>query len=242
MTILCVCLIGVIVVLGLALYLALGMFRVSVLDRRDRRKEELAFLGENGKQGQTVFFGDSITQYCPVEEVYAGYTEWSGSLVYNRGIASETSEDARKRLESSVLALKPARLVILLGCNDIGKKLPASQTVNNIEQIIEKTRQQNPDVFIILQAVYPIRERVKSLPARLLIGSRTCEKIRALNGELEKLAKRQKVTYLDLTDLLADEQGQLKQAYTMDGLHVNELAYRQIAAWVIPLLEGQHGE
>ncbi|MGM9588218.1 MAG: GDSL-type esterase/lipase family protein [Candidatus Limivicinus sp.] len=241
MTILCVCLITVIVVLGFVLYLALGMFRVSVLDRRDHRKEELAFLGEQAKQGQTVFFGDSITQYCPVEEVYASYTEKTGSLVYNRGIASETSEDALKRLDSSVLALKPASLVILLGCNDIGQKMPASQTVNNIEQIIVKTRQQDPDVSVILQAVYPVRESVKSLPARLLIGSRTCEKIRVLNGELEKLAKRQHVAYLDLTDILSDEGGQLKQAYTMDGLHVNELAYRQIAARVMPLLEGQYG-
>lgn len=241
MAILCVCLIGVIVVLGLALYLALGMFRVSVLDRRDHRKEELAFLGETAKQGQTVFFGDSITQYCPVEEVFAGYTERSGSLVYNRGIASETSADALKRLESSVLALKPARLVILLGCNDIGKKMPASQTVDNIEQIITKSRQQNPDISIILQAVYPIREGIQSLPARILIGSRTCEKIRALNTELEKLARRQSVAYLDLTDLLADERGQLKQEYTMDGLHVNELAYRQIAARMMPLLEVQCG-
>lgn len=241
MTILCACLIGGIVFLGLALYLALGMFRVSVLNRRNHRKEELAVLGETAKQGQTVFFGDSITQYCPVEEVFAGYTERSGSLVYNRGIASETSEDALKRLESNVLALKPARLVILLGCNDIGKKMHAPQTVDNIRQIIVKTRKQNPDAFIILQAVYPIRERVRSLPAKLLIGRRTCEKIRTLNIELEKLARRQRVAYLDLTDLLADEWGQLKQEFTMDGLHVNEQAYRQIATRVIPLLEGQYG-
>lgn len=241
MIILCVCLIAVVLVLMLALYLALGMFRVSVLNRRDHRKEELAFLGDTAKLGQTVFFGDSITQYCPVEEMYAAYTARTGSLVYNRGIASETSGDALKRLDSSVLALQPASLVILLGCNDIGKKLTASQTVNNIEQIIAKTRQQNPEIFILLQAVYPIRESVKSLPARLLIGSRSCEKIRALNTELKELAERQNVVYLDLTDLLSDEEGRLKQAYTMDGLHVNELAYRQIAARVMPLLEGKHG-
>lgn len=230
------CLIGLIVILLFLLYLVLGMVRVSVLDRRNHRKEELAFYSKNAKTGQTVFLGDSITQYCPVEEVYAQYMAQSGSRVYNRGIASETSEDVLKRLDSNVIALKPAKLVILLGCNDIGKKISAEQTVSNVEKIIEKVREGNPDVHIILQAVYPVKESGNPLPAQILVGSRTCEKIKKLNIGLKELAERQKIVFVDLTDVLADSNGQLKEEYTADGLHVNEQAYQQIAAQIIPLL------
>lgn len=238
------CLMAVIVVLGFLLYLLMGVFRISALDRRDHRKDELAFLSESGKQGQTVFFGDSITHYCPVEEIYAAYTERSGLRVYNRGIASETSADALKRLDSNVLALDPANLVILLGCNDIGEKIPTDQTVRNLEEIIRRVREKNPAVHIILQAVYPIRETGNSLPARYLIGGRSNEKVQALNKELNAMTQRQNVLFADLTDLLADGSGQLREDYTADGLHVNERAYQKIAARLTPLLihgtEGDH--
>lgn len=232
-----VCLLIVIAVLAGLLYLIIGIFRVSVLERRNHRHEELEFLGKIGISRQTVFFGDSITHYCPVEEMYAEYTQRSGLRVYNRGIASETSEDALRRLDGSVLALDPMNLVILLGCNDIGKKIPIAQTIRNIEEIITRTRKKNPGIHIILQAVYPIREMGNSLPAKYLIGGRTCKKIRTLNKELKALAERQRVQFVDMTDLLAGEDGQLKQEYTMDGLHVNEQAYQKIANRLISVLE-----
>lgn len=241
MVVLCICMAAVILVLAVLLYLELEMFQISVLDRRNRRHEELAFLSRDAECGQTVFFGDSITQYCPVEEIYASYTAKCGQRVYNRGIASETTEDALRRLESNVLCLKPGTLVILYGCNDIGKKIPAARTVQNIEKIIVRTREVNPEVRILLQAVYPVRETGNKLAAKLLIGGRTCEKVRLLNRALEEMADRLEVPFADLTDVLADESGQLKAEYTADGLHVNEKAYRRIAARIMPLLLAKGG-
>lgn len=237
MTVVSIFLMVVVLILAALLYLEFGMFRVSVLDRRDRRYEELAFLNKQAESGQTVFFGDSITQYCPVEEIYASYIASSGQQVYNRGIASETTQDAIKRLDSNVLSINPGTLVILYGCNDIGQKIPVSRTVANMEEIIVRVRKKNPDVHIIMQAVYPVREQGNGLPAKLLIGRRTCEKIKQLNIALEELAKRMGISFVNLTDILADESGQLRTEYTADGLHVNEIAYRQIAAEMIPMLE-----
>lgn len=241
MVVLCIGMAAVIIVLAVLLYLELEMFQISVLDRRNRRHEELAFLSQDANCGQTVFFGDSITQYCSVEEIYASYTAKCGQQVYNRGIASETTEDALKRLESNVLCLRPGTLVILYGCNDIGKKIPADRTVQNIEKIIVRMRESNPGVRIILQAVYPVRETGNKLAAKLLIGGRTCEKVRKLNRALEEMADRMEVPFADLTDVLADENGQLKAEYTADGLHVNEKAYRRIAEKIIPLLLAEGG-
>lgn len=224
-----------------SLWLLWGIFKVSSLDRRDHRAEELAFLSEMAIEGQTVFLGDSITQYCPVEEIYSSFAKQHSQIVYNRGITSETSLDALNRLEHSVLVLKPSQVVILLGCNDIGK-LTKEQTVSNIEKIIDRIRELDANVKILLQAVYPIRETKITFSAKLIVGRRTNEKVRQLNKELEKLAKKKHVFYLDLTELLRDEEGQLKQSFTRDGLHVNAKAYREIAKCVIPLLEEKNEE
>ena len=39
----------------------------------------------------TVFFGDSITELCSTEEIYADYIKESGIPIINRGISAETT-------------------------------------------------------------------------------------------------------------------------------------------------------
>ena len=57
-----------------------------------------------------------------------------------------------------------------------------------------------------------------------------------MNTEFFKICQKHNCVWLDLSEKLSDEQGQLKKEFTFDGLHINAKAYEIIAESVIPLL------
>ena len=56
----------------------------------DIKQDNFTSANATSLTGQTVFLGDSITEYYPVAEAYGSFTQKTGSLVYNRGISAET--------------------------------------------------------------------------------------------------------------------------------------------------------
>jgi hypothetical protein len=53
----------------------------------------------------------------------------------------------------------------------------------------------------------------------------------------QKICEKYGCTWLDLNDKLRDSNGELKEEFTFDGLHINAKAYEIIAENVIPLLK-----
>ena len=105
-------------------------------------------------------------------------------------------------------------------------------SVENVSKIIEITKEKCPDVNFILQAVYPINRGMRDK-----FEKRSNEKIDLMNKEFIKLSEKYDCVWLDITDKLKDETGNLKKEYTYDGLHLNVNAYRIVAENVIPLLK-----
>lgn len=201
------------------------------------KAENYIVQNKTAKTGQTVLLGDSITEYFPVEEFFAEYTEKTGTVVYNRGISAEKSDHMSSRLESNALQLQPKNLVILIGTNDIGEKISDDEICNNIESVIERTQKACPDTNIVLQALYPINENMKEFYNRFSVGSRTNEKIRSFNMKLEQLAKEKQITYLDLTEKLIDKNNDFSLDFTYDGMHPSAPGYSVIAEALIPYLK-----
>lgn len=181
---------------------------------------------------QTVLLGDSITDFFNYYELFYDFSKASGQAVYNRGISGDTTNRLLERLNENVLCIKPKNLVLLIGTNDIGRGLPLEITLKNVENIIEKTKKACPDINFVLQAVYPINR-----PMRDAFEKRSNEKILAMNKEFIKLSEKYGCVWLDLTDKLSDETGNLKKEFTYDGLHLNAKAYKIVAKNIIPLLK-----
>lgn len=199
--------------------------------------EKYDALAEAAPKHATVFFGDSITELCPLADLYAAYTMRTSVPVYNRGISAECTPKMLERFDTSVLALEPRNLVMLMGVNDLGQGIPEEETVSNIRQMIAKTQAACPDTNIILQAVYPIDEQREAFYERFQLGKRTNAMIASLNEKLQALAQEMQVVYLDCTPLLADENGRLKKAYSVDGLHPSVAGYQAVANALLPLLK-----
>ena len=105
------------------------------------KKENFSFLNETyAQQGQTVLFGDSITEIFNSYELFYAFSQTTGQAVYNRGISGDTSDRLLERLECNALNISPKNLVILIGTNDIGIGLPTEYTLKNIKEILQRTQ------------------------------------------------------------------------------------------------------
>ncbi len=183
-----------------------------------RMCNDYTFMSRNAaKEGQVVFFGDSITEFLSVGDWYGEYSVRSGKEVYNRGIGGDTTNRLFERARDNVTCIKPCAVVILIGTNDIGIGFDGDFVKNNIEKTLFLIKADCPDCKIILQAIYPVIDGKA--------GKRANRTILETNKKLKMLSEKYGVTYLDLTDILSDKNGNLKEEYTYDGLHLSAAGY-----------------
>lgn len=187
-------------------------------------------------KGQTVLFGDSITEIFNWYELFYDFSRESGQAVYNRGISGDTSDRLLERLWDNALNIEPRNIVILIGTNDIGLGIPNEITAGNIDKILSEIKEKSPKTNIILQAVYPVNKNmnVNSVP---MVGRRKNETVRELNEALAVIARKHNVKWLDITDKLSNAGGKLSESYCYDGLHLNVYGFETAAEAIIPLLE-----
>lgn len=201
------------------------------------KQENYLFLNENyAKHGQTVLFGDSITEICNSYELFYDFSQKSGQAVYNRGISGDTSDRLLWRLQTNALNIEPRNLVILIGTNDLGLGVPAEKITENIREILRITKEQLPNTNIVLQGVYPVNKHM-SLAAAKMVGKRKNKNILALNEQLRALSVDCGVFYLDLTDKLSDKKGRLAKELCYDGLHLNVHGFNVTVKEIIPCLK-----
>lgn len=182
-------------------------------------------------KNQTVLLGDSITDFFNYYELFYDFCKSTGQAVYNRGISGDTSDRLVERLYDNVLSIEPKNIVLLIGTNDISRGVPLSVSVQNLEKIITDSKKVCTDVNFVVEAVYPINESM-----RYRSDKRSNKKINEMNNEFFKICQKHNCVWLDLSEKLSDQQGQLKKEFTFDGLHINAKAYEIIAESVIPLL------
>ena len=105
--------------------------------------------------------------------------------------------------------------------------IPQKETLDNVEAVLQAIMRDFPLTHINLISVLPVSrdERYKQK-----VYVRTNEKIQALNQAYRELAQAyHQVSYIDVYSSLLDEEGQLAEAYTTDGLHLSVAGYRILA-------------
>ncbi|MBQ6600889.1 MAG: hypothetical protein IIX36_04525 [Clostridia bacterium] len=110
------------------------------------------------KEGQVVFFGDSITELLPISDWYGEYSLQSGLELYNRGIGGDSTLGLYRRAKENVLCIKPCAVVILIGTNDLGMGFDTDFLKSNMENILKLFKDECPGCKIILEAIYPVIE------------------------------------------------------------------------------------
>lgn len=179
------------------------------------------------KTGQVVFAGSSLMEMFPINKLLAEHDD--DTIIYNRGIGGFLTSELLEVIDVCVIDLKPSRVFINIGTNDLSwSSIPISAVMDNYDKIITAIESALPDVEIYLMAYYPVNYEAASEEMKECLKIRTNEKINAANLEVRKLAEKHGQKYIDINANLKDEKGRLKAEYTIEGLHINEDGYRAV--------------
>ena len=169
-----------------------------------------------------IFIGDSIVEYYPLQELL-GTTK----TIVNRGIRGYQTGLLLDNLDAHLYGDAVDQIVILIGTNDIGKDIPMSQTLTNLESVIQTISRDYPLSQIKLVSILPVNE---GEDFKQTVYIRTNEKIKAWNQAYQDLASAyMQVEYIPVFDSFLDEAGQLKPTYTTDGLHLSVAGYQVLS-------------
>lgn len=169
-----------------------------------------------------IFIGDSIIEYFPLQELL-GTTK----TIVNRGIRGYQTGLLLDNLDAHLYGDAVDQIVILIGTNDIGKDIPMSQTLTNLESVIQTISRDYPLSQIKLVSILPVNE---GEDFKQTVYIRTNEKIKAWNQAYQDLASAyMQVEYIPVFDSFLDEAGQLKPTYTTDGLHLSVAGYQVLS-------------
>lgn len=201
---------SVLLVLSLTLNAAVLIAALVAIRRQPEVAQQFMRLGQDQmksffdefrvRPGDIVFLGDSLTAGARWPEMFPGRP------VRNRGIRGDTAKGILRRL-GPIVRGKPGQVFLMAGTNDLGFGRSVSETLETLEQIIERIRQRSPTTEVIVQSVLPRQADFH-------------ERITKLNDELQRVCNERTVRYCDLHAAFANEQGELRPELTNDGLHL----------------------
>ena len=207
----------------------LRLKKTEYIENKIRMRDGFTYHCKNAaKEGQVVFFGDSITEFLPVSDWYGEYSLKSGFELYNRGIGGDTTLGLYKRARENVTCIRPKAVVILIGTNDLGMGFDSNFVADNMENTLKLFKAECPDCKVILEAIYPVIEG--------RAGKRRNADILEANRKYKALAEKYGAEFIDLTDKLSDENGNLRADCTYDGLHLSAKGYEVTTKEIVKLL------
>jgi acyl-CoA thioesterase I len=182
----------------------------------------------DGGRGRVVFLGTSLTAGLGVDpsEAYPELLQQkidSAGLRFvtvNAGVSGETSAGARRRIDW-LLREPAAVLVIETGANDGLRGLEVDSLAANIQEIVDRARQQSPPPRIILVGM--------EAPPNFGFGY-----VRQFRAVYPELAKRNR---LPLVPFLLEGVAGVDSLNQADMLHPTAAGQRRVAETVWPVLE-----
>jgi lysophospholipase L1-like esterase len=178
-----------------------------------------------------LFIGDSITQLWDINAYFD-----TNKFLVNRGIGGDTSEYVLKRFDADVIQLKPKKVILMIGTNDIlaingdvwwrvaGQEpfIVIENIKSNFNKIIEKCKENNID--LALCSIVP-SDIAPPYPKKLR-QEMTIE----LNEFIKELATKNNYKYINYYDSLCDKDGKtMIYELSPDGIHPNAKAYSIMA-------------
>jgi lysophospholipase L1-like esterase len=163
--------------------------------------------------GDILFLGDSVMAYAPLKKMNLSH-------LINQGIPGDTTSGVLNRL-SYVYKAKPKVVFLHIGSNDLVlTSFSKNDIIENIQKIILELK--NSGIIVYLLSITPILPNHQKTN-QTFVKKRSNEEIDGLNEELKTL--RGVYEYIDVNSALKDDQNQLHEQFTTDGVHLNQRGY-----------------
>ena len=161
-------------------------------------------------------FGDSLTIGVGVSqsESYPSIlATLSDRTIVNAGISGETTAEGLARFDQALRSSDPALVLLLEGGNDIIRNLPATQTKDNLDQMITMAKAYGADVILI------------GVPEKNLFTN--------AHPMYEELAEQHDLIFISniISSLIK------KPKFKSDSVHFNAAGYRELAEEIYDVLQ-----
>lgn len=177
------------------------------------------------------FVGDSLTQGMQLYEegmqnaMFCAYKGVGPNVIVNGTTCKRADGVAEVPLEA-LTAQQPRAIYVLLGTNVLGHDTDYSSFLTYYRLMLDMLSQTLPNAKIYVQSITPVRPEVCQKSGHEgLNRDRLCQ----INNELAAIALEKNCYFLNLWEVLADENGDLIESYAQpDGYHLRPAGY---AAW-----------
>lgn len=181
-------------------------------------KQEAEVAARKKPRNLTILAGDSLSLWFP-SELLADNKTW-----LNQGISGEKTAGLLKRL-NLFDKTTPETIFVMIGINDLIAGVSDGIILENQRQTMTYLRKKHPKAQIVIQSILPHQGEQATWEGKEKLLAIPNSRIRKLNQQLQTIAAKEGVKYLNLYPLFADKQGNLRSKLTTDGLHLNPNGY-----------------
>jgi lysophospholipase L1-like esterase len=187
-------------------------------------------LNQVAKKGQILFVGSSLMEQFPINELQQILDK--NYIIYNRGIGGYVTSDLLNTMEECIFELQPSKIFINIGTNDIGSPdYKKEKLISNYDNILAQISDRLPECEVYVIAYYPVNAKasfpgVDKARKESMFKTRTNSAINEVNLAVEELARKHKYIFINVNEGLRDEEGDLKEEYAVEGLHMWPNAYQ----------------
>lgn len=169
------------------------------------------FSNLHGHDSSILFLGASLIEYGQWKEYFPTYT------IVNRGVAGIKIDDV---IDVIPVTKKdnPSKIFVMVGLNDLFYCNNQNNITKSYIKLIKKLKAQFPSANIFIQSVLPINEKI-------CLRKHVNSAIPAINEKLKKVCNASDVGFIDLYPSFCDDECQLNQELTFDGIHLNSSGY-----------------
>lgn len=173
--------------------------------------------------GKIVMLGNSLNNNAMWTELFAGMP------IVNRGISGDVIPGIIDRLDE-VVDENPHKVFLMTGANDLinNPDITVAEFWASYETLIKEIKSSLPHTFLYIQSVLPLNPKSKFYEG-------FNEKVVEINKLLDAGQSQYDYFYLDIAKALSDANGDLRDEYTSDGIHLTAEGY---FIWASELLKG----
>ena len=186
-----------------------------------------------------VFLGNSITQGL------RHYTNvFNRDDIVNRGISGDYTEGVLARLQE-IIYYKPKAVFLLIGANDFfddNSSRPdrtPNYVSNNIIRIAKTIKQHSPKTKVYIQTIMPINNQqyLEDKPYVQFLWPQSSPSVNdQINETNQRIISNKNFDIIDLHSEFLSNDSQLDTKYSTDGVHLNELGYKNWIKTINPII------
>lgn len=173
-----------------------------------------------------LFIGDSRTvglwEYGGIEERADFYAQTSLTIynILTKPFIELEGEEEKLTVEQALTKKQFGKIYLMVGINELGTG-DVDYFMDEYRKVIGRIRQLQPDAVLFIEGIMRVADKKDKEDA---IFNNT--NINARNEAIAKLANNETIFYIDVNDVVCDENGALIETYTTDSVHLKAAYYK----------------